>query len=86
MTKTKTKNKTFSYVSNSALSVVSAPTFFWAVGLVVFAPGAFKATPICVEATGKLKTNVFSDKYLAFQSISVLLAWKQCEIVQRHQL
>lgn len=79
------KNKTFSYVSNFALRVVSAPTFFWAVGLVVFAPGAFKPTPTCLEATGKLKTNVFSDKYPAFQSISRLLAWTQCEIVQRHQ-
>lgn len=65
---------TFSNVSNSALRDLSAQTFFWAIGLLVFAPVAFKPAPTCIYATGKLKTNVYSENHLNFQSISLLLA------------
>lgn len=54
-------NWTFSHVSNSALRGLSAQTFFWAMGLLVFAPVAFKPAPTCIYAKGKLKTNVYSE-------------------------
>lgn len=63
--------RTFSYVSNPALRVLSTQTFFWAMGLLVFTPVAFKT---CIYATGKIKTNVHSEKYLGFQSVSLLFA------------
>lgn len=69
-------NKTFSYVSNSALRVLSEQTFFWAMGLLVFAPVAFKPAPICIYAKGKLKTNVYSEKIFGFSKYLTTVGMK----------